>query len=78
MLTVYLEDHGQDFTEWDIENGEVVACRPFQEWFWKGTRVHNTVIQRGAILQITPPHAERTTLKYRVEKVVQSEGLVAR
>jgi len=28
MITVYLEDHGQDFLEWDIEKGTVVACRP--------------------------------------------------
>ena len=54
MLTVHFEDEGQDFLEWDIENGEVVACRPFQDWLWKGTKVHNTEIRPGDKLTITP------------------------
>ncbi|MCK5235903.1 MAG: hypothetical protein KAR06_02870 [Deltaproteobacteria bacterium] len=70
MLTVYLEDHGQDFLEWDIEDGVVVACRPFQDWFWKGTRVHNDDIKPGDILFITLRKGmTMTTLKYPVERV---------
>ncbi len=69
MLTVHLEDHGQDFLEWDIEDGTVIDCRPYQGWLWKGTQVHNTDIKPGDILVITPPTGERTTLKYPVAKV---------
>jgi len=69
MITVYLEDHGQDFLEWDIEDGMVVDCRPFQGWFWKGTKVHNTNIQPGDILEITLPAGRRRTLNYPVESV---------
>ncbi|GAI90398.1 unnamed protein product [marine sediment metagenome] len=68
MITVYLEDHGQDFLEWDIEDGTVVACRPYQGWLWNGTKVHNTNIQPGDILEITVA-GERTTLNYSVERV---------
>ena len=75
MITVHLEDKGQDFLEWDIENGEVVACRPFQEWLWKGTKVHNTEIRPRMTLDITPPGARRTTLNYRVEKVVEKASV---
>ncbi len=70
MLTVYLEDHGQDFLEWDIENGKVTGCRPFQGWLWIGTKVHNTIIQPGDILEITLKGG-RTTLNYPVERVVE-------
>lgn len=69
MITVCLEDHGQDFLEWDIEAGIVVGCRPFQEWLWKGTKVHNTNIQPSDVLEITPPASERLTLIYPVESV---------
>lgn len=69
MITVYLEDHGQDFLEWDIEDGMVVDCRPFQGWLWKGMKVHNTNIQPGDILEITSPAGGRLTLNYPVESV---------
>lgn len=69
MLTVSLEDHGQDFLHWDIENGVVVGCRPFQEWLWKGTKVHNNNIQPGDILEITPPNGKRVPLNYPVKSV---------
>jgi len=82
LITVVFEDHGQDFLEWDLEwdNGVrhpfqsveaayvVVACRPFQDWVWKGTRVHNTDIKPGDILEITL-RSGKTTLKYPVERV---------
>lgn len=70
MLTVYFEDHGQDFLEWDIEGGKVVGCRPYQEWLWKDTPVHNTSIRPGDILKITV-NGKRTTLNYPVERVVE-------
>lgn len=70
MLTVHLEDHGQDFLEWDIKDGVVVDCRPFQGWLWNGTKVHSTDIQPGLLLDITLTSGGRTRLRYPVEKVV--------
>lgn len=81
MIKVYLEDRGQDFLEWDIEDGIVVGCRPFQAWMWEGTRVHNEDINPGDILSITPPGKELTTLNYpvlRVELVEPSRVMEAR
>lgn len=71
MKTIVLEDHGQDFLEWDIdEKGVVVGVRPFQEWLWKGTRVLNKIVREGSILKIRLPRRRTdTTLKYRVESV---------
>ncbi len=71
MRTVFLEDHGQDFLEWDIEDGVVVDCRPFQGWLWKGTKVHNTDIKPGDILKITTTDGLERTLNYPVEKVME-------
>ncbi len=72
MQTIFLEDHGQDFLEWDIEDGTVVGCRPFQSWLWNGTKVHNATIQPGDTLKITPARgAGRRTLIYLVERVVE-------
>ena len=75
MQTVIFEDHGQDFLEWDIEDGVVVDCRPFQGWLWNGTRVHNDPISPGMILEITPVTGGRTTLNYPVEKVEEKAGV---
>ena len=69
--TIYLEDHGQDFLEWDIEDGVVVDCRPFQGWFWVGTKVHSTNIQPGLLLDITTTSQVRTRLRYPVERIVE-------
>lgn len=71
MITVTLEDQGQDFLEWNIENGVVVGCRPFQEGVWKGTRVLNEKIEPGDVLWLWLKGAKSpTTLNYRVEEVV--------
>ena len=39
VITVTFEDHGQDFLEWDICNGVVVDCRPFQVSVWVNCRL---------------------------------------
>ncbi len=78
MQTVYLVDQGQDFLEWDIEDGKVVACRPLQGWLWNGTEVHNTNIQPGDILDITTPRGRRTTLNHPVERVKEKPPLKCR
>ena len=69
MLRVYFDDQGQDFLEWDIQDGVVVGCRPFQEWLWKGTKVYNTDIKPGDYLQIDSPDVGQTNIKYPVERV---------
>lgn len=78
MLTIVLEDHGQDFLEWDFEGGIVVACRPFQGWLWNGTKVHNTNIQPGDMLNITTKGGNRLTLNYPVERVVEHASVEER
>lgn len=70
MITVFFEDDGQDFLEWDIsDKGEVVDCRPFQGHVWIGTMVHNKDIKPGDYLDITMPDSVRRTVIHAVEKV---------
>jgi hypothetical protein len=38
-ITIEFEDHGQDFLKWVIVKGKVIACGPFQEDLWCGSRV---------------------------------------
>ena len=38
---IRFQDHGQDFNEWDIQNGIVTDSRPFQAWIWSGRVVMN-------------------------------------
>jgi hypothetical protein len=68
-ITVYLEDLGQDFTKWDIDDGVVTGCRPFQAWMWVGTKVLNEDIQPGCQLEIIGKDGKVAWLKYRVERV---------
>jgi len=77
MITVHFEDHGQDFLEWDIEAGVVVDCRPFQGWFWNGTKVHSTDIQPGLLLDIATKSGggRRTRLRYPVERVEEKASV---
>jgi hypothetical protein len=67
--TVYFEDLGQDFLEWDIEDGVVTGCRPFLAWLWVGTKVLNKDIQPGCKLRIKIKDDKATWLKYRVQRV---------
>lgn len=74
VVTVTLEDHGQDFLEWDIdlETMTVVDCRPHQGWVWKGSLVRNSVLRRGNTLVIKTKHSKAfTRLRYPIAEVGQ-------
>jgi hypothetical protein len=73
MITIVFVDEGQDFLEWDIdEKGVVVACRPFQDWVWVGTKVLNKDIKPGDRLDIiSKTDGSQHQLAHPVEKVKQ-------
>jgi len=77
MLRVTFKDEGQDFLEWDIEKSIVIACRPFQEWLWKGTKVHNRIIRPGDLLDITGSDGVRRTMLHPVESITAAVPEVA-
>ncbi len=71
MKTIYFEDHGQDFLEWDIDDeGFVVDCRPAQSDIWNGHHVLNhSSLKKGD--KVLRDHEDGTTdeIKYPLEKV---------
>jgi len=67
-VTVVLEDHGQDFLEFDIRDGHIVETRPFQGDVWNGLRVLNGTLAQGDVIWLRMPWGE-TTLNYPVAAV---------
>lgn len=71
MKTLKIEDHGQDFLEWDIDdNGVVIACRPFQGFVWCGMIVLNhATIKTGDHAQLLDQQNEERELRYPILSV---------
>jgi hypothetical protein len=71
MITIELEDKGQDFTRWTCdETGEVVKCEPFQGWLWEGMRVLNPAeLRPGEPVDFLDQKGKLRTLAYRVVSV---------
>ncbi len=63
--TVEIEDHGQDFLEFDIIGRRIIATRPFQGDAWNGRAVMNTALAPGDYLRF----GERSWLNYPVTEV---------
>jgi len=71
MVTIELEDKGQDFTRWTCdETGRVVKCEPFQGWVWEGMIVPGAArMKRGDVVDYIDQEGALHTLKYRVASV---------
>ena len=63
---IVFEDHGQDFLEWDVKDGVVAECRPFQGFIWNGTKVDMTQAAEGQLLPIVTKRGTRMVIKYPV------------
>lgn len=68
-MTVALEDCGQDFLEFDIKDGRIVATRPCQGWVWNGKEVANKQIHPGRPIYLKTDGEENLRLNYLVESV---------
>jgi len=48
IKTIHLEDHGQDFLRWDIdEQGNIIDSQPYQKEMWTQFRVTNIKVLVG-------------------------------
>lgn len=36
---IYLDDHGQDFLWFVVDDKKIVKCGPFQAWLWVGKHI---------------------------------------
>ena len=74
MITIELEDNGQDFLEIDIDmNGVITATRPFQSAIWKGGIVP---IEAPGMLEVgkpfpihKPPEINYGFLKHKIKSI---------
>lgn len=70
VCTLHLEDHGQDYLEWDLDaQHRVVGCRPLQAFVWRGKQLAR-VPQPGDRPELVKPDGSSTWLHYPVSKVV--------
>lgn len=82
MMTIYFEDKGQDFLEWDLDkDGQVIGCRPGQSWVWIGAKVlHCAEIRKGLrpliLLKGEQPAGFPRMLLHKVERYELAPGLV--
>jgi hypothetical protein len=70
---IVFEDHGQDFLEWDIIDGVVADCRPFQGFVWKGTKVDMRKAREGQLLPIITASGKSMLIKYPVIAMSRTE-----
>lgn len=71
VCTLHLEDHGQDFLEWDLDaQHQVVGCRPCNAWMC-GKRLASRP-QPGERPVLVKADGSTTALYYPVAKVVLS------
>lgn len=76
VCTLHLEDHGQDFLEWDLDaQHRVVGCRPYQDSVWRGLQLAR-LPRPGERPELVKPGSNRW-LNYPVAKVVQRLQLPA-
>lgn len=74
-VTVVIEDNGQDFLEFDIQEGRIVETRPLQGWVWNGKRVIDEHISVGDFISIWTSEGSRNLL-YPVIEVRPLTGSV--
>jgi hypothetical protein len=73
-LLVTLEDNGQDFLEFVIENEKIIKARPFQNEIWKGATTSELELEEGKEFPIhKPPHINFGFLKHKVKNIKQIE-----
>jgi hypothetical protein len=71
-MTVVLEDHGQDFLEFDLdERGEIIETRPYQGRVLNGRKVLNKNLGVGDRLLLAADAfaGKSLTIKYPVESI---------
>lgn len=77
MKTIFFEDQGQDFLEWDLnDENEVIDSRPFQSWMWVGHKVDRiNVGEQPLIFNPKAPDRGWRVLNYEIEAVKETENV---
>lgn len=68
---IILEDNGQDFLEFIVENDVIIDVFPFQKEIWKGAYILIEMVIVGEKCPIhKPPYINFGELKYNVEELI--------
>ncbi len=62
---LHLEDFGQDFTYFIVDDDKVTEAGPFQNWLWAGRKIKPRVWRKGSQIVFE----DGSVLKYRVTRV---------
>lgn len=73
-VRIHLQDHGQDFLWWDLEECDdgcyrVTDCGPFQAWMWTQYFVDRDSVRKGKQPLITKDKIDCSPLKYPITRV---------
>lgn len=71
MKTIFFEDQGQDFLEWDLnDENEVIDSRPYQRRIWTGFKVLGIAVgAQPVIFNPADPDRGWRVLNYEVEAI---------
>lgn len=71
MKTIFFEDQGQDFLEWDInDDNEVIDSRPYQRRIWAGFKVDRIAVgAQPLIFNPADPDRGWRVLTYEIEAI---------
>ena len=71
-ITIFFEDQGQDFLEWDLEDMKVVAVRPVHGFIWVGSKLIGTlkVGQAPSFLSA----GEVKSMNYKLVKITKAKN----
>ena len=77
MKTIFFEDQGQDFLEWDLnDENEVIDSRPYQRRIWTGFKVDRIAVGAQPLI-FNPADADRgwRVLNYEIEAIKETENV---
>ena len=71
MKTIFFEDQGQDFLEWDLnDENEVIDSRPYQRRIWTGFKVDRIAVgAQPLIFNPADPDRGWRVLNYEIEAI---------
>lgn len=73
-VRIHLQDHGQDFLWWDLEERDrlsyrVVDCGPFQAWMWTQYFVRKDSVRKGHQPLISKDRVDCSPLLYPITRI---------
>lgn len=72
--TIYFEDHGQNWLQWNIADGYITDCRPLEAWFWGGAQVLDNDLAPGDVPCVRIKSGMIAKAVYPISKIITHES----